>query len=394
MDNIEDGISISICEVADGALNEVHSILHRMEELAVQAANETLTDSDRSVIDSEVQQLKEEINVIGTDTTFNSAPVFREAGKIYAGSLDNPTSLGEFFKVLGSDTSSTHYMQEPLTPADVDASTSTMNTKKPYVSVHIDFKNVIKDPDNKIQKLIGTSYYVNCCTHCCPDIVTFTDDVGVKRDGGHLYISLKKDAVNYYDDPEEFCKMLVVDNKSKVVKQHVEYAYKGSKLFIYNIDNNDWSDANKKSAYFCDVPGSASNQFSAFKGLYIQMSQKEGDDMLLEMGELSTDTLNIKNTNCLPFASAEKMITEVSNATDILSRQRSRIGAYTNRLTSGYNVNGLTQENTQKAESLIRDTDMADVMVAYSAFGILQQTGEAMLAQANQSKQGVLQLLQ
>lgn len=390
--NIQDGISI--CNVADGALNEVHSMLHRMEELAVQAANDVNTETDRASIDSEIQQLKNEINQIGTKTTFNSMPVFLEAGKTYAGSLDNPTSDGEFFKVLGSDTSSTHYMQEPLLPGDVTLSTSTLNSGNPYVSVHIDFKNVIKSPDNQIEKLIDTSFYVNCCTNCCANVVTFTDEIGVTRNGNQLSIGLKKADGSYYDDPEEFCKMLVGTKGSIVSYTHVRYAYKDSTLYIYDVDNNSWSPDNKKEAYFCDVPGSMIGSASTFNGLHIQMSHRANDAMLLNMGELSTDTLKLKDSDCLTHENADKLIASVGEAVTILSEQRSRIGAYSNRLSSGYAVNSQIWENTQKAESHIRDTDMAKVMVAYSSFSIVQQAGEAMLAQANQNNQGILNLIQ
>lgn len=390
--NIQNGISL--CNVADGALNEVHSMLNRMEALAVQAASDVNTTADRASINAEVQQLKKEIDKIGTETTFNTMPVFLEAGKVYAGSLDNPTSDGEFFKVLGSDTSSTHYMQEPLLPGDVTSSTSTLNSGNPYVSVHIDFKNVIKTPDNQIEKLIDTSFYVNCCTNCCPNTVTFTDEIGVTRNGSQLSIGLKKADGSYYDDPEEFCKMLVDTNGSNVSYKHVRYAYKDSTLFIYDVDNNSWSPDNKKAAYFCDIPGSVIGGGSTFEGLHIQMSHRAGDALLLNIGELSTDSLKIKNDNCLTAGDSDKLIASVAEAIELLSAQRSRIGAYTNRLNSGYAVNSLTLENTQQAESLKRDTDMAKVMVAYSSYSILQQTGEAMLAQANQSKQGILSLLQ
>ena len=88
-----------------------------------------------------------------------------------------------------------------------------------------------------------------------------------------------------------------------------------------------------------------------------------------------------------------KMISAVADAQELVNTKRSRIGAYTNRLESAARLNENTSENTQAAESRIRDTDMAKMMVAFSKYSILQQAGESMLAQANQSKQSVLDLL-
>ena len=78
----------------------------------------------------------------------------------------------------------------------------------------------------------------------------------------------------------------------------------------------------------------------------------------------------------------------------MVSTQRSDFGAYQNRLEHAVNANENTEENTQAAESVIRDTDMAKTMVEYSNFNILLQAGQAMLSQANQSNQAVLSLLQ
>ena len=90
---------------------------------------------------------------------------------------------------------------------------------------------------------------------------------------------------------------------------------------------------------------------------------------------------------------AGETIALVDEAIDIVSRQRSSLGAYQNRLEHTISNLDNSAENTQSAESRIRDTDMADEMVAYSRSNILMQAGQAMLAQANRSADGILQLL-
>ncbi len=86
-------------------------------------------------------------------------------------------------------------------------------------------------------------------------------------------------------------------------------------------------------------------------------------------------------------------MTAIQAAIDQVSTQRSQLGALQNRLEHTINNLDTTSENTQSAESRIRDTDMADEMVEYSKNNILSQAGQSMLAQANQANQGVLSLL-
>ena len=91
--------------------------------------------------------------------------------------------------------------------------------------------------------------------------------------------------------------------------------------------------------------------------------------------------------------SAGNAIDEVKVALQIVSKQRSDFGAYQNRLEHAYNINKNVEENTQASESVIRDTDIAEMMMEYSVNNILMQAGTSMLTQANQSKQSVLELL-
>ena len=83
----------------------------------------------------------------------------------------------------------------------------------------------------------------------------------------------------------------------------------------------------------------------------------------------------------------------VDKATDIVSTARSRFGAYQNRMEHAMRIDDYTAENTQAAESRIRDTDMAKESVAFAKHSVLEQVGQSMLSQANQSTQGVLKIL-
>lgn len=109
---------------------------------------------------------------------------------------------------------------------------------------------------------------------------------------------------------------------------------------------------------------------------------------------LSLLALGMEDTNVLTVDDANESIDTVKEALRTVSEQRSLFGAYQNRLEHAYNINKNIEENTQAAESLIRDADMASEMMEYAQLNILSQAGQAVLAQANQSNQGILKLLE
>lgn len=129
------------------------------------------------------------------------------------------------------------------------------------------------------------------------------------------------------------------------------------------------------------------------KGFFVQGGTEAGQHINVDYDCLNLSFLGLKDTNTLTIEDSEKAINQVKNAIQIISGQRSDLGAYQNRLEKASLVNKNAEENTQASESVIRDTDMAKTMVKYSNLNILQQAGQAMLAQANQSKQGVMALL-
>ena len=128
--------------------------------------------------------------------------------------------------------------------------------------------------------------------------------------------------------------------------------------------------------------------------LVIQAGPEPEDDIDIIYDALSTRYLGLKDLDVLTPDACNEAIESIKNAMTIVSRQRADFGAYQNRLEHAYNNDKNIEENTQYAESKIRDTDMAKAMVEYSGLGILQQVGQAMLAQTNTTQQAVLHLLQ
>ena len=131
-----------------------------------------------------------------------------------------------------------------------------------------------------------------------------------------------------------------------------------------------------------------------FASKNLQVGALNGQKIGISIGSMNASTLGVKGLSVASFASAGITMSMVQAAISKVSTQRSALGAIQNRLEHTVKNLDTTQENTQAAESRIRDTDMASEMVKYSKNQILAQAGQSMLAQANQSTQGVLSLLQ
>ncbi|MDE6968891.1 MAG: flagellin [Eubacterium sp.] len=125
----------------------------------------------------------------------------------------------------------------------------------------------------------------------------------------------------------------------------------------------------------------------------LQVGSLEGQGITISIRNMDASTIGVKSLNMSTFSTAGSAMTKIQSAINQVSEQRSYLGALQNRLEHTISNLDNISENTQAAESRLRDTDMAEEMVEYSKNNILAQAGQSMLAQANQSNQGVLSLL-
>lgn len=279
--NASDGISC--VQTAEGALNEVHDMLQRINELAVKGENGTLTSVDRSYIQSEVKQLMSEIDRVQSTTTFNEQ-------NLLDGSFTN--------KGLQVGAESGQHIAVTI---------ANMNTKA-LINAALGLKDDGTNDDTK-------------------KVVTFKVD--------HLdTTTTEADGTTPVDD--------VYKNATK----------SGDKIEL----NEDMLDKFYK-------------------------------------GHGATPVANLDTDNAPTAADFAALNAFAKSALKTVSQQRSDLGAVQNRLEHTIKNLDNVVENTTSAESQIRDTDMATEMVKYSNNNILTQAGQAMLAQANQSNQGVLSLL-
>ena len=130
-----------------------------------------------------------------------------------------------------------------------------------------------------------------------------------------------------------------------------------------------------------------------FSGKNLQIGSLQGQGITITVSNMEASAIGVSGLSVSSFASAGSAMNRIQSAIDIVSTQRSALGALQNRLEHTIaNLDNIS-ENTQSAESRIRDVDMAEEMVNYSKNNILAQAGQSMLAQANQSTQGVLSIL-
>ena len=130
-----------------------------------------------------------------------------------------------------------------------------------------------------------------------------------------------------------------------------------------------------------------------FSSKNLQVGSLSGQSIGISIKNMAASSLGVNALKVSSFASAGSSMDKIQSAINLVSTQRSTLGALQNRLEHTINNLNTTSENTQSAESRIRDVDMATEMVEYSKNNILAQAGQSMLAQANQATQGVLSLL-
>ena len=294
--------AISLIQTAEGALNETHSILQRMRELAVQSASDTNTNDDRAEIQKEIDQLTTEITRISTDTEFNTK-------KLLDGSFG----------------------------AKFDAGTSTLDTVTGVASIGV------------AAATAGTAYTLAFAA----DKYTLSATIdGVLK---NQVIELANGEAGILD----FDKL-------------------GVRIGL------DGTQTGATGTVITTVDAQPTFQIGA----------NEDQEVSLGLNDMSAKGFGVEGIDLSSQSTASSAITTIDDALSFVSAERAKLGAMQNRLEHTINNLGTTSENLTASEARVRDVDMAKEMMEFTKNNILQQAATAMLAQANQQPQGVLQLLQ
>ncbi len=327
--------AISIVQVADGSLSEIHEVLQRMNQLAIQASNGTLTQDDRAVIQAEVNLLKEEIERMANTTQFNGQTILD-------GSFDY-----RGYATVGSD------------PA-----TAQTNPNVKMVS----YSDVVEAGSYQITG-IDVSY------------LHLTGETGVDKKG-IFFENGSESAIQV--------KRLMDDGTE------VDYMPNGITATI-NEDVLTLQDSTgKKIQLQIDeaFSGTVNLELTGAGAMTMQVGANEGQTLDIRIQKVSLTTLGLYNLDVSNEIGAREAIDSVKNAISEISSIRARLGAYQNRLEHTVSNLDITVENMTAAYSRIMDVDMAEEMTTYSTQQVLSQAGISMMAQANERPSQVLQLLQ
>ena len=510
--NTQDGISL--LQVADGALSEVHDMLHRMNELSIQAANGTNTDSDREAIQQEISQIKSEIDRISDTTEFNTRKLFKDDGSGSAGSYSYIIGYNEETKTITHDIDKNVQFSCSVsgTPTESTAKTYTasigtnglnINSTTNAISwanikdssgnainldnvdagnYHFDYKGIrvdfsVSEPitgdelkaglnglswstkevpggamSYEVSATLTGSFLVHGHDDLLISITSVDGDVGFNLECNDPYNGFSGFCVFYSDIKNAEGKSLL--DESGLSPGEYNGTARGVTVTVKIGDNNtaSWADIRKNnlSGFLRAYNGESGNRWMSgqtallaskneeyegsvvvdkinnippltihrteteevtvrtpiyntidppvtdgtAKNLWIQSGAEVGDGMFITLSYMDTNILGINGVDVSTEDGASNAIDLIGTAVDKISSMRSSFGAQQNRLEHTYKNVTNTAENTQAAESRIRDTDMAKEMVELSKHNILEQVGTSMIAQANQSNQGVLNLLQ
>lgn len=439
-DNSQD--AISLIQTAEGGLQEVHSMLNRMTELATKSANGTYTDDvDRKALQDEISALKDEINRIADGTDFNGIKLLDgsmgvgTAGRTAPATVNAATGItvatnftfqapegysvqigaattgpssakweGKILQITLNGTSGKSYTQSDIdalvknasgVPAEVagkvsltmDKDSITMGTAVVAGTTNI-LANTESQAATKAAFTTGTNNVIVTATKAGADYAkkltvtnTGTDPAGATSNAdGSATLNLS-DTTSY--SASEINQMLA----DAGVEMRV--SFDGQKTGAQILANGVAGAAGEYQL----VGGTG---LSSGGGLTLQIGDTNDiyNQLELSIADMHVDALDLSSVDISTRDGASDAMAKIKTAINTVSTSRGKLGAIQNRLEHTINNLGVTTENITSAESRIRDVDMAKEMMNYTKNSVLVQSAQAMLAQANQQPQSILQLLQ
>ena len=344
--NAQDGVSA--VQTAEGALTEVHSMLQRMNELAVQSANGTNSQTDRKAIQDEIDQLTSEIDRVSETTKFNETYLLK----------------GDSTKAAKANFMKSDYAIKDGVKLYLEGETDTD-------------KNLTGDA---LKEAIASGAKI------------YTEEAGAGKQDKNTTNKLAIKGSDYAYVTKLY------DKKGNAVTAEQIKAKQAADGTDATNDGYFTSEGGKGVAVAADAAAAFTEGYDVNGAisfsLHVGADSAADNKIEVKIESMSAAGIGVKGLNVSTEDDATAAIDRISEAIQKVSSQRSTLGAAQNRLEHTIANLDNVVENTTSAESRIRDTDMAQEMVNYSKNNILAQAGQSMLAQANQSNQGVLSLLQ
>jgi flagellin len=443
--NAQDGISM--IQTAEGALAETHSILQRMRELAVQSATDTNTADDRAKIQAEVDQLAKEITRISNTTEFNTQ-------NLLAGGLNNTFHVGanagqnvsltisamdaQSLGVAGTENIMTSAFNANGTGLTSVSNMGTGLVEGTDYTVNVDVTlaaegsaiamsqngadtAAIDGTEGKMHSsttgtinysgytgTTDTTYQIRVASVSTDAVANDITGIQVSKDGGTTWsttISVTAAATDI-GDGLTYSRATAAAGTGYVVGDTLTFtanaAYADIKLQKGGTDIGTETRVfyNSNSAIIGDqLTGKTVTANYSFSSLtdgttnQFTVSEQKSTAAIFSNGVMTNQAVTRSGISVSTQNSANTAITTINKALETVSAERSKLGAMQNRLEHTINNLGTSSENLTASESRIRDVDMAKEMMEFTKNNILTQAAQAMLAQANQQPQGVLQLL-
>lgn len=408
--------SISLIQTAEGALQEVSNILQRMRELSVQSMNGILSETEKDAISAEMTQLRQEVDRIAETSKFNNTYLLKgtlgmtadtATSSIYT--TNTATGKAELMNgVVGLDVAAaeknTEYTIELAAGKDYPGVASTDPDAKYVIPKAADGNTqtvtgadgFTEDNIGKWIKADGTEYTAADGTDPAADgakfvipadaNATITDDVAKGKTGFVKEVDTQVLQIKYKDiSGKEVTATSTVDTTA---------TFSGFIGFTDENDNDSGIKIQVEDMDLAELNGKVVNTSDGGKtNLHIGANSVDAP-LKIEIPDLRARALGIEDLSITTTNDAKQTLDKIDNALTTLSSARGNLGAYQNRLEYTLNSLAASAENLTAAESRIRDVDMAKEMMNFTQANILNQSATAMLAQANQQPQTVLQLLQ
>ena len=398
--NASDGTSV--LETADGALNVVTSMIQRMRELSVQAANGTNSQSEKEAIQLEIDKLKEEVNRVSSSTEFNTKALLN-------GSLDNRVYADNVSRIQVSEE-----VPSGVYEFTIDSAATQANISGGAIPASLAHSGVVEINGSQVQLTAGMSQ---------EEVYTALRDAA---EIGEAYISgSATDSLDFYStaygtgaslhitvsDADLAAELglptdttssgidakITLDNNSAFEKT-ASVKYEGNKITVTDVKGFEISLMLDAGVDATNDPegknGVVSLNVTDMGPMVLQIGANEGQQMRVKIPSCDTENLYIDTLDVTTVNGARRGISQLDDALSFVNKVRSALGAYTNRLETATASLNETSENMNSAISRISDVDMAIEMTEYTRLNVLSQTATSALSQANELPQMALQLLQ
>ncbi len=425
--NAADGISV--IQTAEGALIEVEAMLQRMRELAVQSANGTYTSEDRKTIQTEIDQLSEEIARISKTTEFNTMTLldgsvdrksFSDNNKVSLISLSDSVAVGDYQIKITQDAS-----QALIIGNETDFGKGALGETG---LININGESIVVNKEDTIDEVFQRLR--DACDNVGVDVFAVKEDPDTGEYKSKELSSKDKLAfisreygsqqeITIHCDNEELSKTLGlttkerkekgVDAKAEIIIDNNHTDGEATSLFnntatvsvIGNkVNVTDREGFNMVFELKSGIVGTEDKEVEITVSVLdagpmdLQIGANEGQLMQIRIPKVTPKTLGIDKVNIGTAEGSQKAIGLFDTAINMVSEIRSKLGAYQNRLEHSISNLDVSHENMTESLSRIKDVDMAEEMAEYTQKNVLAQVGTAMLAQANQRPQTILSLIQ